>query len=107
MVRSKIEKESISYGIHFHGIERRYDIQALNILARNIMSYPPTSLVRMPTLLYWENLYALNVSKVVEKNDVSLIHAHFAYPEGLIGLLAKRRTGKPLVVMASLLEYLQ
>jgi glycosyltransferase involved in cell wall biosynthesis len=27
-----------------------------------------------------------------------LIHAHFAYPEGLVGLLAKKRTRKPLVV---------
>ena len=98
VVRSKIERESVSYRIHFHGIERKYDIQALSLLARNITCYPPISLLRKPTTLYWENLYALNVSKVVEKNDVSLIHAHFAYPEGLIGLSAKRRTGKPLVV---------
>jgi glycosyltransferase involved in cell wall biosynthesis len=98
VVRSKIEKDSISYGIHFHGIERLVDPQALNFLARNITCYPPVSLVRKPTTLYWENLYALNVAKVVEKNDINLIHAHFAYPEGLVGLLAKRRTGKPLVV---------
>jgi hypothetical protein len=51
----------MSYGIHFHGIERRYDIQALNFLARNITCYPPISLVREPTALYWGNLYALNV----------------------------------------------
>jgi glycosyltransferase involved in cell wall biosynthesis len=98
VVRSKIESKSMSYGIHFHGIERRYNFQALNFLARNITCYPPISLVRRPTALYWENLYASNVVKVVEKNDLNLIHAHFAYPEGLVGLLAKRRTGKPLVV---------
>jgi glycosyltransferase involved in cell wall biosynthesis len=98
VIRFKIESKSISYGIHFHGIERKYDIQALNFLARNITCYPPISLVREPTALYWENLYALNVSKVIERNDISLIHAHFAYPEGLVGLFAKRRTGKPLVV---------
>jgi glycosyltransferase involved in cell wall biosynthesis len=98
IIRSKIEKESKSYGIHYHGIEGIYDIQALNLLARNIAYYPPISLIRKPTSPYWENLYALNVSKVVERNDANLIHAHFAYPEGLVGLLAKRRTGKPLVV---------
>jgi len=98
VVRSKIESKSISYGIHFHGIERKYDFQAFNLLARNITCYSPISLIRKPTALYWENLYASNVVKVVEKNDLNLIHAHFAYPEGLVGLLAKRRTGKPLVV---------
>ena len=61
VIRSKIESKSMSYGIHFHGIERRYDIQALNFLARNITCYPPISLVREPTALYWGNLYALNV----------------------------------------------
>jgi glycosyltransferase involved in cell wall biosynthesis len=99
LVRSTIEGSSYSYGIHFHGIGRKYDAQAFNFLVRNIIiCYPPISLLRKPTAFYWENLYALNVSKVVERNDISLIHAHFAYPEGLVGLLAKRRTEKPLVV---------
>jgi glycosyltransferase involved in cell wall biosynthesis len=98
VVRSKIEKDSISYGIYYHGIGRKYDFRVLKFLAKNITCYPPISLVRKPTALYWENLYASNVVKVVEKNDLNLIHAHFAYPEGLVGLLAKRRTGKPLVV---------
>jgi len=98
VVRSKIEKDSTSYGIHFHGIERRNDPQALNMIVRNLTSYPPISLLRKPITLYWENLYALNVSKVIEKNEINLIHAHFAYSEGFVGLLAKRRTSKPLVV---------
>jgi glycosyltransferase involved in cell wall biosynthesis len=34
----------------------------------------------------------------VEKYDVNLIHAHFAYPEGLVGLLAKKKTRKPLII---------
>jgi hypothetical protein len=49
IIRSKIEKESKSYGIHYHGIEGIYDIQALNLLARNIAYYPPISLIRKPT----------------------------------------------------------
>jgi glycosyltransferase involved in cell wall biosynthesis len=98
VIRSKVEGDSISYGIHYHGIERKYDVYALNLLARNFKCYPALSLIRKPTALYWENLYALNVLKVVMRSYVRLIHAHFAYPEGLVGLLAKRRTGKPLVV---------
>jgi glycosyltransferase involved in cell wall biosynthesis len=100
VVRSKIEKDSISYGIHFHGIERKYDFQAFNLLARNITCYSPISLIRKPTALYWENLYALNVAKVVEKNDIDLIHAHFVYPEGWVGLLcqARLKTRIPLIL---------
>jgi len=98
VVRSRMEKDSISYGIHFHGIKRKIDPQALNMIVRNFTSYPPISLLRKPTTLYWENLYALNVSKIIEKNKIDLIHAHFAYPEGLVGLLAKKITSKPLVV---------
>jgi glycosyltransferase involved in cell wall biosynthesis len=97
-IRSKIEKESTSYGINFQGIERIVDPQVLNFLARNITCYPPISLIRKPISLYWENLYALNASRVIRKNDVDLIHAHFAYPEGFIGFLVKRKTGKPLIV---------
>jgi len=88
----------MSYGIHFYGIEKKIDIQAAVLLLRNITSYPPISILRKPTRLYWENLYALNVSRVIERKNIDLIHAHFAYPEGLVGLLAKRRTRKPLIV---------
>ena len=36
--------------------------------------------------------------RIIKKNNLDLIHAHFAYPEGFAGLIAKRETGKPLVV---------
>jgi len=98
VVRSKFEGSSISYGIHFHGIERKIDFQAIKSLLRNIANYPPLSLLRRPINLYWENLYALNVSRIIERNNIDLIHAHFAYPEGLVGLLAKIITRKPLIV---------
>jgi len=98
VVRSRIEEDSLSYGIHFHGIERRIDIQVLDLLLKNITNYPPISFLRNPKRLYWENLYALNVSRIIERSDVDLIHAHFAYPEGLVGLLTRRRIKKPLVI---------
>jgi len=97
VIRGKIEEDSTSYGIHFHGIEKMVDPKELNMLMKNIMFYPPISLLRNPIYLYWENLYALNVSKVIEKYNLDLIHAHFAYREGLVGLLAKKEQ-KPLVV---------
>ena len=98
VVRSKFEGESLSYGIYFHGLRRKLDVRVLSGFLRNIAVYPPVSLFRSPKSIYRENLYALNVVRVVRENEVDLIHAHFAYPEGLVGLLAKRETGKPLIV---------
>jgi glycosyltransferase involved in cell wall biosynthesis len=97
-VRSKIEKDSFSYDMRFHGIERRIDNGAIRMIPRTLSLCPLISLLRKPTSIYWENLYAESVSRVVEKNNVDLIHAHFAYPEGLVGLLAKRKTKKPLII---------
>jgi glycosyltransferase involved in cell wall biosynthesis len=100
IVRSKIEKDSKSYGIYYHGLEKMYDAEAIWSFMKNISHYPPMSLLRKPTSIYWENLYAINVSKIVEKYNINLIHAHFAYPEGWCALLAKLASNSklPLVI---------
>jgi glycosyltransferase involved in cell wall biosynthesis len=98
VIRSQIEKTFFSYGMHSHGFKRRIDPRVVESSLRNLRTYPLLSLLREPTTIYWENLYAINACEVINKNDINLIHAHFAYPEGLVGLLAKKRTGKPLVV---------
>ncbi|MHB9302322.1 glycosyltransferase [Thermofilum pendens] len=98
VVRAAVEESSSSYGINFHGIRRRVDAEAFVELLKNLPLYSPFALLRNPLMLYWENLYALNISNVVENLRIDLIHAHFAYPEGFSGLIAKRRTKKPLVV---------
>ena len=76
VIRSKMEEEHVSYGIHFHGLikGRDHTLIPYNFLAR-ITGYPPISLVRRPAALSWENLYALSVSKVMRKRNVDLIHA--------------------------------
>ena len=43
-------------------------------------------------------MYAKGVTNVIKQNQIDLIHAHWAYPEGFVGLLAKQSTDKPLVV---------
>jgi L-malate glycosyltransferase len=98
VIRSKAEKVSISQGISFHGLKRRIDLQACGLAFRNFFAHFDLMFPRSPIMTYFENLYALNVSNVVKENRANLIHAHFAYPEGLVGLLAKEATGKPLVV---------
>jgi glycosyltransferase involved in cell wall biosynthesis len=100
VVRSQREKYSTSYGIHFHGIGEYNTYYTLKLFAETFHCYPFVSLVRRPTKLYWEYIYALSVSKVVEKYDIDVIHAHFAYPEGWVGFLckAKLRTKIPFII---------
>jgi glycosyltransferase involved in cell wall biosynthesis len=98
VVNSKVEGDSFSYGMYFHGFKGKIVPRVVKLLVKSLPLYPLISLLRNPFTIYYENLYAANVSAVVAKNEIDLIHAHFAYPEGLVGLLAKKRTGKPLVV---------
>ncbi len=98
VIRSKYENDFFSYGMHHHSLRRKSNPEAIRFMFENIPKYPPASLLRRPKSIYWENLYALNVSKVVINNDVDLMHAHFAHPEGFIGVLAKNETKRLLVV---------
>jgi glycosyltransferase involved in cell wall biosynthesis len=98
VVRATRDGDSFSFGMHFHDLKKKVDVRAMKSMSKDFCTYPRTSLLRRPTTLYWENLYAAKVSEVIEKFSIDLIHAHFAYPEGFVGLLARKRTGKPLVV---------
>ena len=98
IIRQKLEGESISYGIHYHGLEKEIDIRAIGSALTNFQTYPLVSLFRNPRLIYRENLYAENVSRIIKEKCIDLIHAHYAYPEGLWGMLAKKKTGIPLIL---------
>ena len=98
IIRYRVENRSLSYGMHFYGLGKKIDIRAVGFTLRNFHVYPLVSILIKPKAIYRENLYAANVSWVIDENKIDLIHAHFAYQEGLIGLLAKRRTGRPLIV---------
>jgi glycosyltransferase involved in cell wall biosynthesis len=98
VITSKTEKESLSYGIHFSGIEKKIDPQAINLTLKNITRYPLISLLRKPQSFYYENLYARYIIRTADKNSVDLIHAHFAYSEGFASSLAKSLIKKPLII---------
>lgn len=90
---------SIDNGVYFHGLKKWVDVGAVVSTIKNLHTYPPISLMRRPASIYWENLLARNIIEVVVDCKSDLIHAHFAYPEGVAGLLAKRETKRPLIVM--------
>jgi glycosyltransferase involved in cell wall biosynthesis len=98
VVTSRLEHEITSYGMKFHGIMRRPESGALHFLVRNLIEYPFVSLSRNLSRIYLESLYALSVSRIIEKYDVDLIHAHFAYPEGFVGVLAREKIKRPLIL---------
>lgn len=99
VVRSKVERDSVSYGIYFHGFEKLVDLRVFSGILESLSKYPPVSLLRPKFFqLYWENLYALNAIRVVKKCPVDIVHAHFAYPEGFVGVLVKNAIEKPLVI---------
>jgi len=98
IITSRLEREIASYGMKFHGIMRRPELRTLHFLVRNLIDYPFISLSRNLLRIYLESLYALSVSRVIEKYDVDLIHAHFAYPEGFVGVLAREKIKRPLIV---------
>ena len=45
-----------------------------------------------------ESIYAHEIVRRVERCGIDILHAHFAYPAGYAASLAKRVSGKPLVV---------
>jgi len=91
IVRAEVEKDSIAYGMYFHGIEKSVDFQVLNLIirAKVYLHYPLDLLLENPIRIYREGLYALYISKVINKYNIDLVHAHFAYSEGWCALLAK------------------
>jgi len=97
-IRFAVELPSESYKIHFYGLERLLDLKAMTTTVKNLGYYPLVSLFRSPKRIYGENLYAINIARVVEKHEIDLMHAHFAHYGGLAGLLAKKKCKKPLIV---------
>ncbi|MFX0141046.1 MAG: glycosyltransferase, partial [Candidatus Hodarchaeota archaeon] len=98
IIRPNVEGNSFSYGIHYYGLTKKIDMQAFSFMIKNLPTYPLFSLFRRPESFYKENLYAMNVLKKIKQKDMDLIHAHFAYREGLVGMLARKRTRKPLII---------
>jgi len=98
IIRSRFEGDSTSCGMHYHGLRRMVDMRAIELFLHNFRVYPPISLLRNPAKIYWENLYASNAIDIINREKIDLIHAHFAYPEGLIGLLAKGSVRRSLIV---------
>ena len=97
-IRTFAEIESCCFDIHYHGINSSFGLSYISFFFKHWSSFPRASFLLPPWQLLYLSKYAQTVSNIIHKNNLSIIHAHFAYPEGFVGLLTKRETGQPLVV---------
>ena len=98
VIRSLQEVASFSHVIHFHGLENTSRIKHIPFVFKHLNAIPSLGYLIPPWTLLFLSKYADAVANVTNSQNLDLIHAHFAYPEGFVGLLAKKETRKPLIV---------
>jgi len=98
VVRSRVEDDEYSYNIYFHGLGKDLDINMFFSYIQKLFRISPMGLLRSPKVIYLEGKYYSKLIEIVEKFKIDIIHAHFAYPEGVVGLSVKAMTGRLLVV---------
>ncbi|MEM3137472.1 MAG: glycosyltransferase [Thermofilaceae archaeon] len=86
----------LSYGVHFHSIKPKMNLRVMDTLICSLMRSLPLGVFRNLSNMYLESYYAMHAAELLRTLD--LVHAHFAYPEGLVGYLAAVKVGKPLII---------
>jgi len=85
-------------GIHVHGLKLFSPI-GLSIGFSNVWRLP-ISLFSLKELgrtgVFFS--YGKQVERIVKRNNIDIIHGHFAYPDGFVASVAKSYTDKPLVI---------
>ena len=84
-------------GIYVHNFSRMIDLSLLSLSMKAVGDLPIRSFFR-PETVFFTVPYSWFLVHITKKYKIDVIHAHFAYPEGFAGLLAKKATGKPLIV---------
>lgn len=98
VVRSRVENDEYSYNIYFHGLRKDIDINAFFSYIQKLCRSSPIGLLRSPKIIYLEGKYYSRLIEITKKFKIDIIHAHFAYPEGIVGLSVKAEARRPLVV---------
>lgn len=98
IIRAKVGEDFDAFGLHFHDLHRKIGYASITASLRSLTSHPRSSFWRNPKKFYREARYASSAVEVIKAGKLDLIHAHFAYPEGLVGAFCKRETEKPLII---------
>ena len=99
VARLKFEGDARAYGVFFHDA-RRIGILTSPLKLSRLAHYPLGAFPRAPASLCVELLYSDHVARLAKELKPSLLHAHFAYPEGWAACLARAvlKSAIPLVV---------
>ena len=98
IIRPIYEPRSQSCGIIFHGKSSLRFHRFVPFLIKHINRVPLHGYLIFPGQLLSLFEYGQTIFETVKHEHIDLIHAHFAYPEGFAGFLAKARTNVPLIV---------
>jgi len=90
------ENEEVSYGMHFYELGQKKYFGVIRTFISTISAYHLYSLIRNPKAIYFEILYVKRALEVAKRVQPDVIHAHFAYPEGLVGCMVKKRLASRL-----------
>lgn len=84
--------------MRFYGVKPELCLKLLPLTLRQAFAQRhPLGATKLLSSL-WNMVYARSVSEIVLEQSLDIIHAHFAWVEGHVGLMAARTTGRPLVV---------
>ncbi len=81
-------------------VHNALDFGFLNALWQGLrhVSVFPRSLVFRPRHVVGISVFGGHIARIAKRNDVDIVHAHWAYPNGFASLIAKKIIDRPLVV---------
>ena len=91
------ERDLFVENMSIHNFGRKIDPLIVLSTIKNALALLPISNFH-PEIIATTLPYSWFITKLIRKHRLDLIHAHFAYPEGFAGLIAKHETGRPLIV---------
>ena len=98
IIRPIREPPSQSCGLVYHGKPNLQPLGFVPFLVRSLNCIPPHGFAIFPGSLLSLFEYAYAIANLAQAGNLDLLHAHFAYPEGFAGFIARARTKIPLVL---------
>jgi glycosyltransferase involved in cell wall biosynthesis len=90
-------KNLVADGINIHNFSEGINLPFLSCGWKTFGILPIRSFFR-PDSIFFTVPYSWFLLHLIKEFSIDIIHAHFAYPAGFAGLLAKKAAEKPLVV---------
>lgn len=90
-------RDMVIEGMYIHNFSRKIDASIISVSAKNLAILPPKVLF-YPRAIFATLPYSWFITKLMRTYEVDFVHAHIAYPNGFVALIAKHKARKPLIV---------